>query len=414
MSVKCSHLVLACLLSLVLAQPALAAEEKTVSPYGTVTGQARLYYFTQRNKGTGQEFDVIKESLALGGWLKYETPWLEDHLGLGVALYGTAPLTGELNQPDQGGTGLLTSDNEGFAVVGEAYVKARYEKTEARIWRQRIETPFINSNDSRMLPQSFEAYGLKSGDIDNLELSVFWVDKEKKRDSDTFKSMSNVAGLTDVNRGVFMTGADWKPLANLPTRFWNYYAPDLDNTFFTQFKYTFGDPEGVEYAVLVQGVSQNSVGEQLAGSYNTGELGLMGTVKYSGFTFDLGASIVDDSVGIRNSWGVYPFFNNLMNYSFNRAGEKSLLLGVAYDFSRIGWDGYRADIKAGFGDTPDTGFNATYDRSEYDLDIYYDFDGDLKGMSLLSRFSYQDADESMGGRDGYQVRLRLQYNFQLL
>ena len=414
MFAKLSHLVLACLLSLILALPALAADEKKGAEWGTVTGQARLYYFTQRNKTTGQEFDSIKESLALGGWLKYETPWIEDHFGLGAALYGTAPLTGEFNQEDQGGTGLLTSDNEGFAVVGEAYFKARVAQTEARIWRQRIDTPFINANDSRMLPQTFEAYGLKSGDIDNLDLSLFFVDREKGRDTDLFKPMSYMAGLRGVDRGVIMTGADWKPFDYLPVRFWNYYAPDLDNTFFTQFKYTFGDSESVQYSILFQGVDQRSVQDQLNGVYSTGEAGLMGTVKYSGFTFDLGGTIVDSSQGIRNSWGTYPFFNNMMNYNFARAGEKSILLGLGYDFAEIGWDGYRADIKAALGDTPDTGAHASFDRSEYDLNLYYDFDGDLKGMSLLSRFSYQDADESMGGRDGYQVRLRLQYNFQLL
>jgi len=413
-SAKFSHLVLGCLFSLILVLPARAADEKQASEWGTVTGQVRLYYFTQRNKTTGEDFDNIKESLALGGWLKYETPWIADHFGAGAALYGTAPISAELNQENQGGTGLLSRDNEGFATLGEAYLKARYAKTEARVWRQRIETPFINGNDSRMLPQTFEAYGLKSGDIDNLELSLYWVDKEKGRDTELFKSMTEMAGLTNVDRGVVMAGADWKPFDFLPTRFWNYYAPDLDNTFFTQLKYTFGDPEGVQYSLLFQGVDQRSVGDQLAGNYSTGEAGLMGTLEYSGVTFDLGGTIVDDSEGIRNSWGTYPFFNNLMGYAFNRAGEKALLLGLGYDFSRLGWDGYRANVKAGFGDTPDSGRNASFDRNEYDLNLYYDFDGDLKGLTVFSRFSYQDADEDLGGKDGYQVRLRLQYNFQLL
>jgi hypothetical protein len=412
---KFSHFVLVCVFSLLIAVPGYAAEEKKPSEWGTVTGQARLYYYTQRNKSaTGQEFDNIKESLALGGWLKYETPWIADHFGAGAALYGTAPVTAELNQKERSGSGLLNSDSEGYAVLGEAYLKARYADTELRVWRQRIETPFINGNDSRMLPQTFEAYGLKSGAFDDLELSLFWVDKEKGRDTEFFKSMSYMAGLTDKERGVIMAGADWQPVANLPLRFWNYYAPDLDNTFFTQLKYTFGDPDGVQYSLLFQGVDQRSVGDQLRGNYNAGEAALMGTLMYSGFSFDLGGSIADDSTQIRNSWGVYPFFNNLMAYAFNRAGEKALLLAVGYDFSHIGWNGYRAKLQAGFGDTPETGRNASADRSEYDLNLYYDFDGDLKGLGALARFSYQDEDESMGGRDGYQVRLRLQYNFQLL
>ncbi|WFS62009.1 OprD family outer membrane porin [Pseudodesulfovibrio thermohalotolerans] len=410
---KIMSAVLVCFLSLVIALPCAAAAEKDLSKWGTVTGQARLYYFTQRNKTTGDDYDNIKESLAIGGYLKYETPWLGDHFGAAAALYGTAPVTGELNQKDQGGTGLLSPDNEGFAVLGEAYLKVRVEETEARFWRQRIESPFINSNDSRMLAQTFEAYGLKSSDIDTLELSVFWVDKEKARDTELFKSMTEMAGL-DEQGGVFMAGADWTPGKDLPMRFWNYYAPNLDNTFFTQIKYTFGDPDGVRYGLLFQGVDQRSVGDQLGGDYTTGEVGLMGSLMFAGITFDIGGTVVDGSQGIRNSWGTYPFFNNLMAYYFNRAGEKSLYLGLAYDFSRIGAKGFSANIKTAFGDTPDSGSNASYDRDEYTLNLNYAFDGDLEGFSILNRWSYQDADEDMGGKDGFQVRLRLQYDFQLL
>jgi hypothetical protein len=413
---KITGLALALLLSLLFTAAAFAAdEEKKASEWGTVTGQARLYYFTQRNKTTGDDFDNIKESFALGGWLKYETPWLMDHFGGGAALYGTMPISGELNQRKQGGTGLLDpANNEGFAVLGEAYLKARYSETEARVWRQRLETPFINSNDSRMLPQSYEAYGFKSSDIDTVQASLYWVDKDKARDSEVFEPMTKMAGLDGTDGGVLMAGVDWTPVDDYPTRFWNYYAPDLDNTFFTELKYLFGDPQGVAYELLFQGVDQRSVGEQRAGNYSTGEAGLMGTLKYAGISLNVGGSIVDDSYGIRNSWGNYPFFNNLMSYAFNRAGEKTLLLGVGYDFSRVGFKGFKADVKAGFGDTPDSGRNASPDRNEYDLNTYYDFDGELKGLSLLGRFSYQDADGDLGGKDGFQVRLRLQYNFQLL
>ena len=70
------------LVILMISLPAGAAEqEKEAWEYGTITGQARFYYFTQRNKTTGNSFDNIQESLATGGYLKYETPWLSDHFG---------------------------------------------------------------------------------------------------------------------------------------------------------------------------------------------------------------------------------------------------------------------------------------------------------------------------------------------
>ena len=405
-------LLLACVSLFLCSQPAPARAAEWIPPeYGTISGQFRTYYLTQRSKGTRKSFNRVTESLAAGGFLKYETPWLADHFGAGVAGYFSQPVVDTFNQKNRGGTGLLSSRNQGITALGEAYLKGRYAGSEARVWRQRIETPFINGNDSRMLAQTFEAYGVKSKDVKDLELSLFWVDKEKARDTELFESMTQMAGMDGTRGGVFMTGADWQATDKLPLRFWNYYAPNLDNTFFTQAKYTFGDPEDLALELTFQGVDQRSVGEQNNGRYNTAEAGLQGVLKYNGFDFYLGASRVDSSHSIRNSWGVYPFFNNMMVYNFAQAGEQSFLLGVGYDFSRVGIDGFKADLKGATGLTEDSGPHKRFDRSEYNLNMYYDFQGAMKGWSILSRWSYQDADESTQGRDGYQVRLRLQYNF---
>jgi len=406
---------LTCLAILLCVLPCLAAgDDANPSEYGTITGQFRTFYFTQRNKTDGGSFNNVKESLAVGGYLKYETPWLADHFGAGAAGYFSEPVTETFNQKRRGGTGMLSSRNNGVQALGEAYLKARYAGSEARVWRQRIDTPFINANDGRMLAQTFEAYGFTSRDVEDLEFSLFWVDKEKARDTELFVPMTEMAGLKGTNGGVLMTGADWQAAEKLPLRFWNYYAPNLDNTFFTQAKYTFGDPKDLALELTFQGVDQRSVGDQRNGRYDGAEAGLQGVLKVDGFDFYLGASQVDGSKSIRNSWSDYPFFNYMMAYSFNRAGERAALVGVGYDFSRVGFDGFKANVKAGFGSAPDSGPHATYDRSEYDLNMTYAFDGALKGWSILNRWSYQDEDESMGGHDGFQVRLRLEYNFQLL
>ena len=102
-------------------------------------------------------------------------------------------------------------------------------------------------------------------------------------------------------------------------------------------------------------MGRRSVGEQNRGRYHTAEAGVQGVIKYGGFDFYLGASRVDSSHGIRSSWGVYPFFNNRMSYDFSSAGEQSFLLGVGYDFSRVGIEGFKADLKGATGLTEDAG-----------------------------------------------------------
>lgn len=386
-------------------------EESEEWKYGRISGQVRMFYFLQEESPEGDSFDRTKESFAIGGQLRYETPWLADHFGGVVNGFLAAPLFDGLNRERYAGGGLLNDKNHGFAVVGEAYFKARYGKTEARLFRQRMETPIVNGNDSRILPNTFEAYGLESRDIENLVLRAAWVDKIKKRDSDDFISMTQAAGISNENNGLIMLGADWSPTDALGFRVWNYYAPDLYNTLFFQTDYSYQIGERLETHVQVQGISQQHVGDNLLGNMNSLQGGLRWGVSFSGLTLDIGGTIVDDTDDVRYDWGANPFFNSLMSSDFNRAGEKALFLAATYDFSTIGIEGFSANFKAGFGDTPDTGKNASYDRNEYNLNLSYDFGEYLEGLSLLNRWEYQDADRSMGGRDVAQVRVRLQYDF---
>ncbi|WP_027722016.1 OprD family outer membrane porin [Maridesulfovibrio zosterae] len=392
-----------------------ATDKKEEWKYGKISGQVRMFYFMQEDRPNGQSFDKTKESFAIGGQLKYETPWIADHFGGVVTGFLAAPLFDDLNKVRYAGTGVLDNKNQGYAVVGEAYFKARYEKTIAKIWRQRIETPYINGNDSRLLPNTFEAYGVESTDIDGLKLHVAWVDKMKNRDSDLFISMTESAGVSGNQGGLVMFGADWKPTDKMSFRAWNYYTPDMDNTFFIEANYSYDISEALETHVKFQAVDQRNTGSDLLGTYTADEAGLLLGLKYNGMTFDVGGTIVDDSADVRNSWGVNPFFNNLMSCGFNRAGEKALYLAAGYDFTRVGVKGFSANVKTGFGSTPDSGKNASYDRNEYDLNLAYKFDGYfdgyLDGLSLINRWEYQDADNSMGGKDVVQVRVRLQYDF---
>lgn len=336
---------LTCLVILCCSLPCQAeGDEATPSKYGTITGQFRTYYLIQRNRGTEETFSVVKESLAAGGILKYESPWLADHFGAGLAGYFSMPLIDAFNATRTGGTGLLSERNTDIYALGEAYLKTRFAQSEVRLWRQRLETPFINGNDTRMLPQTFEAYGITSKDVQDLELSLFWVDQEKARDTQLFQPMTKVAGKRGTLGGVIMTGADRQASDALAMRFWNYYADNLDNTFFTQAKYLFGDPDDVACEITFQGMDQHSVGESI---YNTAEIGLLGVLKVKGFDFSLGGTIVDDSKSVRHSWGPSPFFNTMVSYNFARAGEQTLYLGMGYDFARAGLDGFRTDVAVG-------------------------------------------------------------------
>lgn len=408
-SIKSSVVVVLCLMISLTALPVWAAEEEEPWAFGKVSGQLRYYYFTQRDDVDGQASEDVKESLALGGYLKYETPWIEDIFNGGVAMYTSQPFPETFNQTDRAGTRLLTSQNTGITVLGEAYAKVNIQGVVSSLYRQKIDTPMINPNDSRMIPQTYEAYILEY-DEDDLRLIGGWIDKVKLRDTKRFQYLSEVTGdLDSSRRGMWMIGGEWAP-DSYESKAYYYAIPDYIQTSFFHLGATHPLAEDLSWHWQLIGLDQRSLGKEDAGDFNVAEGGALAGVTVNGFTMDVGGTIVDDTTDV-TAWGAYPFFNDMMGYSNNRAGEKALYLGAAYDFDRIGWNGFSTNVKASFATTPDEGRTASPDRNEYDLNMNYAFDGDLKGLSILNRWSYQ---ETKGERDGVQVRLRLQYDFQLL
>lgn len=398
---------------IVLSGVALAEEAEPAWEYGSVTGQLRYYYFTQRDKDKDTSIKHVKESLAIGGFLKYETPWIKNALQFGVAGYASEPFPPQFNRPAKGGTGLLTTRNRGIATIGEAYLKGKMGGLTGTVFRQRIETPLVNGSDSRMIPQTFEAYSLTSKDFEELTLQAAWIERIKLRDTDSFEYMSEVSknsSMANTRRGMFMAGGDWAP-APFKTRTWYYHIQDYMRSIFLQAGGSHPIAEDLSWHWLAQGLDQRSTGDADGGSFHVDEFGLMGGVTINGFTFDAGGTVVDNTTKVVSRWGAYPFFNNMMAYANNRAGERSLYLSTEYDFKRIGWNGFTSSLKASLSKTPNEGRNASPNHTEYDLNMNYAFDGMLKGLTIQNRWSYQESKED---NDGMQVRLRFQYAFQLL
>ncbi len=83
-----------------------------------------------------------------------KTGYFLDHIAFGVTGYTSVPLYAP---DDRDGTLLLKPGQEGYAVLGEAYADIRIiDGLNLYIGRKGIDTPFINRNDTRMTPNTFE------------------------------------------------------------------------------------------------------------------------------------------------------------------------------------------------------------------------------------------------------------------
>ena len=162
--------------------------------------QIRSYYF-DRDKYDGSE----SEAWALGGSVGLKTGYFRERFALGATGYTSQRLHGP---EDKDGTLLLAPGQHGYTVLGELYGEFLLnEDTRLSIGRRGIDTPYLNRNDSRMTPNTFEAItlqGLYGGGEGQAEWRVGagYFDEIKERNSDEFVSMATVAGAPDgVERG---------------------------------------------------------------------------------------------------------------------------------------------------------------------------------------------------------------------
>ena len=110
-------------------------------------------------------------------------------------------------------------------------------------------------------------------------------------------------------------------------------------------------------------------------------------------------------------WGGYPGYLSLIHKDFNRAGEDAWLIGLSYDFSRLGLPGLSAFTNFASGNTPDSGSRASYDQKEFDLTVDYRFSDALEGLWIRARTAHVDQDGD--GEDSQDYRLIVNYSVPL-
>src|SRR5262252_6100696 len=101
----------------------------------------RLYYFNQANHVAPPKSD--NEALTIGGSLAYQTGWLADILRLGIEGFGSLKLYGP---EDRDGTLLLLPGQLSYAALGRAYGEVQYAEYTALLYRQYIDTPYVNQH----------------------------------------------------------------------------------------------------------------------------------------------------------------------------------------------------------------------------------------------------------------------------
>ncbi len=351
----------------------------------------RTYYF-DRNKYDGTE----SESLATGGWIGFKTGYFLDHIAFGATGYTSQHLYGD---DDKDGAMLLQPGQGGYTVLGEAYADIRImDDVNLYVGRKEFDSPYINRNDTRMTPNTFEAIVLqgkaKLGGDATLKYGLGYFSTIKERTSEEFVSMSSDAGAA-TDKGVFTAGALYQK-GDFSIGGIDYYCQDTINIGYLEAKMAFPINDDLKPRVALQFTDQRSVGDDLLqeDSFSVQQYGIKVELPVGKALLSAAYTHNTDGSSVQTPWSGYPGYTSVQVEDFNRAGESAFMLRAGYDLPWV--DGLSVYALWVHGLDPEGADQ--YAKDECDFNIQWaPTKGVLKGLSL--RVRYAVVEQHGGGVD---------------
>jgi outer membrane porin, OprD family len=369
----------------------------------------RSFYFNRQ-----KDDDTASETWAMGGWIQYASGWLLDTFSMGGTYYLSVPLYAPDNSP---GSLLVTPGQGTISVVGEAWGAFRYkEYALLRGGRIKVDDGYVNPQDNRMIPNTFEGVTL-SGKLDWVRYDVGYLGTIKPRDSNDFISMSRQAGASGDGEGLVLGSLAATPIKDLLMYLGDYYSLDVFNTLFLKGEYTHPFTKDLKLQTGLQFTDQRAVGGQQLGDFATWNVGAGARVVWSGLSVGTAMHFTGADANIRSPWGSWPGYLSLMVTDFDRANEKAFGVGLKYDFGGtllpFQLPGFSVQMlfAAGFDRENPANGGKLANTYEGDLDIIYNVPA-AKGLSVRFRNAY--VGQGNPGNPVMDFRIIVNYELDLL
>jgi hypothetical protein len=330
------------------------------------------------------------EAWALGGSAGFKTGYFRDLLAVGATGYTSQRLYGPENKD---GTQLLAPGQHGYTVVGELYGDFLLaDGVTATIGSKEYATPFINGNDSRMTPNTFEAATVLAslGGTDGepgVRFGAGYFDRIKERDSDEFVSMAAAAGArAGVSRGVSAAGAIYT-MGDLSLGAIDYYSSDIINIAYAEVKDAFALSERLRLQLAAQYTNQKDVGDDLlmGHPFSADQFGLKAELAFAGALLTTAYTRTGNGTAMQSPWSGYPGYTSVQIENFDRSGEDAGMLRAAYAFRHA----RSLSVYALYVHGSQPLSARQYAQDEYDLNLQWkQTSGKLRGLTVRARYGH--------------------------
>ncbi len=354
----------------------------------TVNGYIRGGYQNSDITGDGKYTDI-----ALGGKLHIDTnAW--NGISAGASFY----TTNALEKHEGNGVPFFDANNDSYSILGEAYLQGQWGNTTLKIGRQEIDTPFADTDDIGMIPNTFEAGLLINKDIADTTIVLAQVQKMAGVDADKPSKFTKING----NNHVQVLGVTYEGIEGLALSGWYYNLKEyaVDKIGYIDANYE-GSINGFTYGLGGQYASQNysADGAQKASIYGANVSAGMESV---GLTIGVAYNKSADN-SATNGFGGGPFFTSAEHLTLAEAGinGEALMLTAEWDASVVGANGLT--LSAGKLTLEDAN---GVEGDELDIVASYAFNDDLSIDAI-----YSDIDDKINGDKFKNTRVFVNYTF---
>jgi len=345
-----------------------------------------------------------------GGSLIYKSAYLNG-FSLGAGLYATQAY-GSLEDKEaalyKSGKGTLSrrdlfnKGKQSILTFAQAYLEYKNKQLSMKVGRQIFESFLTASNDTKMIPNTFEGLTLNVNTLEDTEVKIAYLTKQKLRDHSSFHHVLASADITEENLE-------------------NFYSQNDDSAMHIGLSQSKLDAAGIEDRLIVFDAHNKSVENllvhmnytavpelissamlQLDYAFNVDGLSIIPALRYMQ-QFDNGAGQIAGA--------------NLKTITEGYSKPESLdswLLGARVDLGQDAWHlrfGYtkiadKGDIVAPWRGFPTAGFTRTMAQYNwyantitYMLRAEYDFEkaGLFSGLKTFVHYAIQDFDDKKAG-----------------
>jgi hypothetical protein len=356
---------------------------KEIALIQNIDGYIRAGY-----QNTDIDGDRDYTDIALGGKLHIDTlSW--NGISAGASFYTTHALFGK---NEGNGVPFFDIENNAYSILGEAYLLTQWDNTMFKIGRQELDTPFADTDDIGMIPNTFEAAVVINKDIPDTTIFLAQLQKWAGVDSD---NPSTFTKLND-NNGVQVLGITYEGIKATTLSGWFYNIENNVKIGYLDASYE-GKSDTFTYSLTTQYVLQDYEDDTQSKIYGIG--GSLG-FKNSGLTLSVAYNKVDGKTA-ENFFGGGPYLTNAEHHTLSDAGKngESILYGLEWDATSVGVEGLILSTHI------DRHSNGIEEHThEYDLVASYDIQDQLNITTV-----YSHIDDTAGAFNN--LRLFINYSF---